>query len=107
MRVRCCTCHLCRGAVEFDTAVVELVQLQPKTRPTERVGQHDVGAGVDVVGVHCGDSVGMVDVPHLRWVARSESPSEELGSHRAVDQQGAPLSEQIVKNVHLHSLPRV
>ena len=52
-----------------------------------------------------GSTVGMFDVPQFGRTARGQSASEQLGSHRAVDQQDAALRQHVVEDRHHISLP--
>jgi hypothetical protein len=40
------------GAIQFDDAILEVVQLEAIARTAKRVGQDDVGASLDVGAVH-------------------------------------------------------
>ena len=71
------------------------VQLETMTIAAERVGQDDVGAGVDELLVQRAHLVGMVDVPELGRVAGTEAPFEVVRACRAVGKQGAPGGQQV------------
>ena len=88
------------GPVELLDAVVEAVELEPEGGAAERVGQHDVGPGGNVVGVHRGDTVGLLDVPALGRLARRETVVEQLGAHGAVEQHRAAVGDQVGERVH-------
>ena len=71
-----------------------------KAVPAEGVGEHDVGPGGDVVGVHRGDPIGLVEVPPLGRLADRQAAGEQLGAHRPVEDQVAPLGDQLAEDAH-------
>ena len=73
------------------------VQLETVTIAAERVGQDDVGAGVDELLVQGANLVGVVDVPELRRIAGTEPALEVVGASRAVGEQGATGGQQFGK----------
>ena len=72
---------------ELPRLVLEIVQRQPPPVTAERIGQDDIGAGIDEALVQRADAVGMGLVPQLRRVAGGEAHVEEVGAGGAVGEQ--------------------
>ena len=73
------------------------MQLETMAIAAERVGQDDVGAGVDELLVQGTNLVGVIDIPELRWIAGTEATLEVVGASRAVGEQGATGGQQFGK----------
>ena len=52
-----------------------------------------------------GDPIGVFDVPQFRGAAGFEPACEQLGAHRAVDEQDAAFVDQFVQDRHANSVP--
>ena len=86
--------------VELVDALLEVVERQPEARPAEGVGEDEVRPGRDVCRMDAMDEVGVLDVPPLGWIARSQSPVEELGTHPAVSDDDVLGSQKVRECVH-------
>ena len=82
---------------ELEHPTLGPVQFQPVTVATEGVGQDDVGAGIDELLVQRAHSVGVVGVPELRRVARTQTTFEVVRSCGAIGEQRAAGGEQLCK----------
>ena len=79
--------ELGRAAIELEDAAFGAVQLQAVTIAAERVGEDEVGTGVDERAVELLHPLGVLDVPELRRLARLEAHREVVGAGRAVGQE--------------------
>ena len=61
-----------RSLGQLEHSALRPVQRQPISIAAERVGEDDVGPGVDEALVEHGDVLGAIDVPQLRRLARSK-----------------------------------
>ena len=77
-----------------------LVQLQPRRVGAERVGEDDVGAGLDERAVEAGDRLRPLDVPEVRRIAGGEPRREEVGAGRAVGEEHAVGGEKLLERCH-------
>ena len=82
---------------DLGGAVAVAVQVQPVAVAAERVGEDDVGAGVDERLVQFGHLVRLLEVPELGRLARPEAHPEVVGAGGAVGQQGAIEGEEGVE----------
>ena len=71
------------------------VELEPMTIAAERVGEDDVGPGVDELLVKGEHLLGMVGVPELGRVARTEPTLEVVRTGGSVGEQRAPGGQQL------------
>ncbi len=85
---------LCREPVDLAHAVLHSVQHQPASVTAEAVGQDDVGPCIDETLVQGTHAIRMLQVPHLRRVARREAHGEQVGAGGAIGEQGLSRSEQ-------------
>src|SRR5262249_1086271 len=82
-------------ASELVRPVLQIVQRQPPSVTAERVGENDVGAGIDEALMQGADAVGMRFVPPLRGIARGEAHVEEIGAGGAVGEEDGTRSKEV------------
>jgi len=63
----------------------------------ERVGQDDVGTGLDELLMECPNLLGLIQVPELWWVAGPETTLEVVGAGRPIREESATAGQQIGK----------
>ena len=83
-----------RQPVELANPAIEPVQHETTTVRPERVGQNDVGAGIDEVPMQPTDTVRVGLVPQFGRLARQQAHGKEIRSGRAIGEQRTTFVQQ-------------
>ena len=80
---------------QLEHSVLDAVQPEPVAIAAERIGEDDVGAGVDEALVEPGDDLRAVDVPELRRLARLQAQLEVVRPSRPVGKDNLASGQQV------------
>jgi len=76
------------------------MELQPESGAPKGIGKDNLRASLKVSAVHCGYPVGVLHIPQLRRTSVFQPGCEQHGTHGAVCQHHAVLSDEILEGVH-------
>ena len=93
------------GHVELAHAVLQMVEREADAIRAERVGEQDVGAGVDEALMDALHRLRALDVPRRAVVAFAEAEREEIGAHRAVGDDDLLLFEEPAQQIAHRGFP--
>jgi len=78
----------CRGGhVDFAHPALLIVQFQAVAVSAKSVGENDIGASLDEFAVELTHPLRMLEIPHLRRIARHQAHLEIVGAGGAVGQK--------------------
>ena len=86
--------HRDTGPVQLGHTVAELVEVETEPVSSERVGEDDVGAGLDEPAMDLLHEVALLDVEQLGAASALEAKREERGPHRPVGHEILVVGEQ-------------